>query len=170
MAQLRVADTGDELLTTGEAAALLGVSRQQVVDLCEEGQLPFSWAGKHRRLLRRDVETVAAGNRRMTRDQARSLLMSYAVAGRVATDPDGTRAQARANLQRMVEATPRGGARVWLQEWSRLLEGPLVELLAALTSPSPRSRELRQNTPFAGVLTDADRMAVLAAAREVGRG
>lgn len=169
MAQLRVADTGEELLTTGEAAALLGVSRQQVVDLCTEGQLPHSWAGKHRRLRRRDVETLAEGNRRMTRDQVRSLLLAHAVAGHVATDPDGTRAMARANLRRMLEATPRGGARVWLQEWARLLDGPLVDLLATLTSPTPRSRELRQNSPFAGVLSDTERLAVLATAREAGR-
>jgi hypothetical protein len=95
--------------------------------------------------------------------------VAHAVAGHVATDPDGTRAIARINLQRMHEATPRGGARVWLQEWRRLLDGPLVDLLAALTSPAPRSRELRQNSPFAGVLTDAERLAALAAAGQVGR-
>lgn len=163
---MRVADTGEELLTTGEAAALLGVSRQQVVDLCTEGQLPHSWAGKHRRLRRRDVESLAEGNRRMTRDQVRSLLLSHAVAGHVATDPDGTRAVARTNLQRMLEATPRGGARVWLQEWARLLDGPLIDLLSALTSPTPRSRELRQNSPFAGVLTDQERTQILHTAQE----
>ncbi|MCO7220401.1 helix-turn-helix domain-containing protein [Klenkia sp. PcliD-1-E] len=161
---MRVADTGEGLLTTGEAAALLGVSRQHVVDLCTEGQLPHSWAGKHRRLRQRDVETLAEGNRRMTRDQVRSMLLAHAVAGHVATDPDGTRAIARANLQRMFEATPRGGARVWLQEWARLLDGPLLDLLATLTSPTLRSRELRQNSPFAGVLTEAERLTALATA------
>jgi hypothetical protein len=40
-----VAATGQELLSTGEAAALLGVSRQHVVDLCDAGALPSTWAG-----------------------------------------------------------------------------------------------------------------------------
>ena len=50
------------------------------------------------------------------------------------------------------------------REWERLLEGPLTELLTALTSPSPRSRELRQNNPFAGVLSEEERRRVLGAA------
>ncbi|CAB4925228.1 unannotated protein [freshwater metagenome] len=169
VARLHAEDTGSELLTTGEAAALLGVSRQQVVDLCDEGQLPHSWAGKHRRLLRQDVETLALGNRRMTRDQTRSMLLAHAIAGRVAVDPEGSRTVARENLQRMLAAAPRGGARVWLQEWERLLDGSLIGLLSALTSPTPRSRELRQNNPFAGVLSEEERTAVLAASRDAGR-
>jgi hypothetical protein len=51
-----------------------------------------------------------------------------------------------------------------MREWERLLEGPLTELLTALTSPSPRSRELRQNNPFAGVLSEEERRRVLGAA------
>lgn len=165
VAEQRAGDTGDDLLSTGEAAALLGVSRQQVVDLCDEGQLPHSWAGKHRRLLRRDVEALAAGNSRMTRDQAQSLLLAHAIAGRVVTDPDGAREVARRNLRAMQDGRARGSARVWLAEWEKLLDGPLTDLLTALTSPAPRSRELRQNNPFAGVLSETERMQVLTAAR-----
>jgi hypothetical protein len=43
----------------------------------------------------------------------------------------------------------------------KLLDGSLTDLLAALTSPAPRSRELRQNNPFAGVLADEERHKVL---------
>jgi hypothetical protein len=43
---------------------------------------------------------------------------------------------------------------------------PLTELLAALTSPSPRSRELRQNNPFAGLLPETEPKVVLRAARD----
>jgi hypothetical protein len=112
----------------------------------------------------------AAGDE-LTRDQVRSLLLAVAVAGHVVTDPDRTRALARANLRRMrasgAGGTAAGGtATMWLDAWERLLDGPLVELLTALTSPSPWSRELRQNSPFAGVLTDAERQRVLAVHRQ----
>lgn len=158
-------DTADQLLSTGEAAALLGVSRQHIVDLCEAGTLPCSWVGKHRRIRRRDAELIAAGSHRVTRDQARSLLMAHAIAGRIVTDPDWARSLARENLHKMRASAARGGSRVWMREWERLLDGQLIDLLTALTSPSPRARELRQNNPFAGLLSDMERRQVLDAAR-----
>ena len=74
---LSQAESG-ELLTTGEAAQLLGASRQHVVNLCNLGDLPYVMVGRHRRVQRRDVETVRAGNQRLTRDQLRSLWLSHA--------------------------------------------------------------------------------------------
>jgi excisionase family DNA binding protein len=169
MAQRLSEDGGEELLSTGEVASLLGVSRQHVVDLCEAGNLPYSWVGKHRRIRRRDAEHIAAGNHRATRDQVRSLLLAYAIAGRVVADPERSRALARENLRTMRESSARGATQVWIREWERLLDGPLTDLLAALTSPAPRSRELRQNNPFAGVLSDEERRQVLQTARSAAR-
>lgn len=169
VAERLVEESGKQLLSTGEAASLLGVSRQHIVDLCEAGSLPYTWAGKHRRIRRRDVEGIAAGNHRVTRDQTRSLLLAHAIAGRIVADPDGTRALAWRNLRKMREGSSRGAAQVWIREWERLLEGSLTDLLTALTSPSPRSRELRQNSPFAGVLTNEERHRVLHTARSATR-
>ncbi len=58
----------DELLTTGEAAALLNSSRQHVVDLCERGELPFTTVRTHRRVRRADVEAIRTRTQRLTRD------------------------------------------------------------------------------------------------------
>jgi len=69
----------------------------------------------------------------------------------------------RAAGARLRQAHPR--AAVWLDQWQRLLDGPLADLLTTLTSPSPAARDLRQNTPFAGVLTDEERERVLQTAR-----
>ena len=151
---------GDELLTTGEAAKILNSSRQHVVDLCNRGELPFTTVGTHRRIRRSDVETLRTRTQHLTRDQRRSLWLAYAVAGRIVSDPTRARRIARANLERMSMAS-RGQARRWLEEWDHLIDGPMDGVLAALVSPSPRGRELRQNTPFAGVLTDEERLLVL---------
>lgn len=43
-------------------------------------------------------------------------------------------------------------ARPYAEAWKALLEGPLSELLAALVERSERMNDLRQVTPFAGVL------------------
>ena len=152
----------DGWLTTGEAAARLGTSRQHVVDLCKQGELPFATTGHHRRVRLEDVEALQAGTRRMTRDQRRSLWLGHAIAGKLVTDPQRTLSVARENLARLQEANPRGGTARRLAEWQRLLDGSAREILDALTSSSPRARELRQNTPFAGVLSDEERQQVLA--------
>jgi excisionase family DNA binding protein len=155
----------DALLTTGEAARVLGVSRQHVVDLTARGDLPFETVGTHRRVRRGDLERLRHGSARFSVDQRRSLRLAYAVAGKLVQDPEGVLAIARANLDQMQSRHTRGRPAFWLQQWRDVLDGPLDELLILLTSPSQRARELRQNSPFAGALSDEERAAVLQAAR-----
>lgn len=152
---------GDELLTTGEAARLLNTSRQHVVDLCERGDLAFVTTGSHRRVRRADVELLRTRTQRLTRDQRRSLRLGHAVAGKLVLDPPSVLKKAKENLSHLQEVHP--GAKRWLAEWGSLLDGPTDGILEALTSPAPRARELRQNSPFAGVLTEEERARVLAA-------
>jgi excisionase family DNA binding protein len=45
----------DQVLTTGQAAVLLGVSRPTIVSWLEAGRIPFHWCGAHRRVHRSDV-------------------------------------------------------------------------------------------------------------------
>jgi excisionase family DNA binding protein len=77
----------DELLTTGEAATLLNVSRQHIVDLCTNGDLPFSTVGTHRRVRRVDLVQLRSRTERLTRDQERSLWLGHAIAGKLVADP-----------------------------------------------------------------------------------
>ncbi len=140
---------------------MLNSSRQHVVDLCDRGDLSFTTVGTHRRVRKADIEMLRERNQRLTRDQRRSLWLAYAVAGRIVADPDDASRRAFENLERM-RTTSRGQARLWLDEWERLLRGPVDKLLATLVSPSPKSRELRQNSPFAGLLTETERAEVLA--------
>lgn len=158
----------DALLTTGEAARLLNSSRQHVVDLCNRGDLPFVTVGSHRRVRRGDVEAHRTRTLRLTRDQRRSLWLAFAVAGRIVEDPDAALRLAAENLTRM-RSRARGQAVLWLDEWDRLLRGPMASLLVALISPSPKGRDLRQNMPFAGLVNDEERQRVLRAWAEHDR-
>lgn len=152
-----------ELLTTGKVARLLGSSRQHVVDLCDRGELPFVRAGTHRRIARsmvlRLLETAKAT---LTREQEQSLWLHLAVAGRLVTEPDLVMAKARANLDEWGTAHRRDGMSAhWLAEWKRLLDTGVDEVADVLCDPSDRAVELRQNSPFAGVLPPGTRARVL---------
>ena len=154
----------DELLTTGEAAKILNCTRQHVVDLCERGDLPFTTVGTHRRISRENVEALKTRTDRLSRDERRSLWLAYVVAGRIATDPERSIADALEQVDKM-RPSARGQAQKWLDEWERLLNRPVDQILAALTDRSLRGRELRQNSPFAGALTDDQRHTALEAWR-----
>ena len=47
-----------------------------------------------------------------------------------------------------------------LDEWERILEGTVNHIVARMLDPSEHGRDLRQVTPFAGVLKPAQRAAV----------
>lgn len=151
---------GDELLTTGEAAALLGASRQHVVNLIDRGDLPATRIGTHRRVRRGDLLAVRSASVRSTRDQERSLWLGIAVAGELVRDPRRTLEAAHTTLAETARPNR------WTKEWADLLDGPLFGVLRALTSDTVHARELRQNSPFAGVLSDHDRQQVLDAFRD----
>jgi excisionase family DNA binding protein len=147
-----------DLLTTKQAAALLGCSRQHVVDLCESGRLPHVRIGTHRRIRRTDVERFTT-IRTLRREELRSLWLHRAVAGKVVEDPDRAIATARSNLKRMRQAQPRASA--WLVAWEAVLASGPEAILETLTSTSRRAIDLRQNTPFAGLLNEQERLAIL---------
>lgn len=147
-----------DLLTTQHAATLLGCSRQHVVDLCASGKLPYVRIGTHRRIRRADIEALKA-IRPLRREELRSLWLHRAVAGKVVADPDRAIATARRNISRFREIQPR--ARTWLDAWDRILDAGPERVLETLTSSARDAIDLRQNTPFVGLLNEKERLAIL---------
>jgi excisionase family DNA binding protein len=156
----------DELLSTGEAAKLLGVTRQHVADLCSRGVLSYVMAGTHRRVRRGDVmllgrRTAADRGGPMTRDQIRSLWLHRVAAGHVARSPGKSLAKARRRLRVLLEGEPAG--RRWLADWDALLwDGPEA-VMRTMVGTDAHARELRQNSPWLSLLTAAERTATIAA-------
>ena len=159
---ITITAAGDDLLTTGEAAAILGSTRQHVLDLIRRGDLAAALVGTHHRVRRADVEMIKQGSMKPTRDQRRSLWLGHAIAGKVVVDPQGARAIGQRNVEKML-SLQRGSGRRWLLRWDRLLKGPTDDILAVLTSNSVAARELRQHNPFAGLLDEETRKQVIAA-------
>jgi hypothetical protein len=56
----------------------------------------------------------------------------------------------------------------WADEWERVLALPLQRIIKAITVDTPRARELRQTSPFAGLLTEQERRRLVKAVEERG--
>lgn len=100
----------------------------------------------------------------MTREERRSLALHRDIARRLLEDPDAILARARLSLATMLERH-RGDPQL-LREWLLVLDRSPLELAPMLVATSPWAREMRHVTPFAGVLSGAERAAVYGAFRE----
>ena len=78
------------LLTTQEAAELLGISRPTLVRLVEDGEIPYEQRGRHRRVMLADLLAYQASMRR----ERREALDRMAQEGQAAGLYDATAGQA----------------------------------------------------------------------------
>jgi len=54
----------------------------------------------------------------------------------------------------------------WVEEWDRIMATPLPEIAKAISADTKHMRELRQSSPFAGILTEQERRRLLRAVEE----
>jgi transcriptional regulator with XRE-family HTH domain len=152
-------------LTQVELAELGGTS-QPTIAAYESGAKVPSLRTLRRLASAAGVELDLAVTTPMTREERRSLFLHRAIARRLAANPDAVIERAKSNLQVMADLHP--AANDLLEEWTRLLDGSVEVLAETMTSRRPRARELRQVTPFAGVLTANERAQVYRAFRQAG--
>ena len=93
----------------------------------------------------------------LTRDQERSLFLHTAIAKALRARGAEVDEIARRNISRMRSVNPH--ASPLLDEWERILQGTVNQIVARMLDPSEHGRDLRQVTPFAGVLSPAQRAA-----------
>jgi transcriptional regulator with XRE-family HTH domain len=94
----------------------------------------------------------------LIREDRRSLLLHAAIAKQLRHDPESTLQIAGTNLDRMSEQHP--DASRLLDEWATILARSVESIIETMLDPSLHARDLRQVTPFAGVLTATERTAV----------
>jgi hypothetical protein len=87
----------------------------------------------------------------------RSLALHEAVAAKLEAQPQLLDV-ARTNLRHWLSANTSAALREW---WQLLEVTPLPALLALLRSPGEEPTRLRQSSPFAGLLTQEERQAIL---------
>jgi excisionase family DNA binding protein len=150
----------NDLIRTGEAAILLGCSRQHVVDLCDSGRLPAVRGGGSHRYVRR-IDVLALASRPLTREQEQSRWLHAAIASHLVSEPDLVLGRARENLDRFSAIHAGTMAALWLGLWRDALDAGPDQVLTVLLSDTPRAAEMRQNSPFTGILPPEERRAVL---------
>jgi hypothetical protein len=89
----------------------------------------------------------------------RSLALHRAIAEKLRGRPDLLEI-ARENLNRWHDQA--GRCRPYLDEWRRILDCPLEDVLAMIVQEGERMTALRQSSPFAGILEPAERWAIYA--------
>ena len=95
-----------------------------------------------------------------------SLELHRAVADRLRAEASRI-GKARERVARWLEdgSVPRAVA----EAWNEMLEQPLERVVVALTDPGERARQLRQTSPFAGLLDARTRWEIWRRVRQVRR-
>ena len=91
--------------------------------------------------------------------ELRSIAFHRLVAERLEHDPELLRT-ARARVEEWIAS----GGPVhphWARRWQELLAQPVPEIASVLVLDEEEARDLRQNTPFAGALTPAERWQIV---------
>jgi transcriptional regulator with XRE-family HTH domain len=144
-------------VTQKELARAAGTS-QPTVAAYESGSKSPTLRTVNRLATSVDKEAVVVFVAPLTREDRRSLALHRAIARRLRQTPESVLVTAQANLQRMKEQHPHASS--LLDEWGRILVRPVESIVETMVDPSTHARDLRHVTPFAGVLSDAERTAV----------
>ena len=97
----------------------------------------------------------------LRREDRVSYELHRAVAAKVTVDPEPVLRKARTNLLRMASHTRDAYAQGWVAEWDELVNGDINRLVESMLRPDERGIDLRQMTPFAGVLSQEERLVAI---------
>jgi hypothetical protein len=93
--------------------------------------------------------------------ELRSLALHKRIAELIKTDPSVVQTAQR-RVGGWLDGSERfAGSPEYARRWASLLSGPRRRLLEVLTSDNEESRALRQSSPFAGVLSERERLAII---------
>lgn len=143
-------------LTQGQLAELAATSRERI-NTYEREQVSPQAATLERVLaaMQFELSSVPA----LTFEERRSLAISTAVAAKLRENPADVLSKARSNIEKM-RSIGRSEQR-WVDVWESLLALGAGHVEALLTSTDQFARDLRQSSPFAGVLSGEERREVL---------
>ena len=143
-------------MTQREFAEAAGTS-QPAVAAYESGAKSPTWRTVERIANSVGLSCFPVVGTPLTREQERSLFVHAAVVRELRSREAEVLDIARENIAKMRSVNPH--AHRLLDEWERILRGSTDQIVAHMLDPSERGQDLRQASPFAGVLTAAQRVA-----------
>ena len=140
-----------------------GSTLRTVLAVLSALNLPMAVAGSTDGNLRRRAPGLPSAPARLTRREERtSWYLHRAVAGKLRTaESERVLTTARANLDLLRRNVRGPQAQAWLDRWEEALGGSVADLTALLIATTPDGVDLRQVSPFAGALTQDERMAAI---------
>lgn len=161
--------TIDEILTSlqrmsglsgRELARRAGTAHSALIDYAK-GRHDPGFSTLERIALAGGYDLVVELRPRLSGPEIRTLEMHRAVATKIESDPESVRALARRNLKVLRAADVAGNSEPYFDAWEDLINGSVARLVNVMTSTDQAARDLRQASPFAGVLTDDERLEVI---------
>lgn len=95
------------------------------------------------------------------REERVTMELHRMLASKLEIDPAAVLAVVPANLARLRDRLTSPIGQGWVDRWVELTSGPVDVLIAGMLADTPKGRELRQNSPFAGALTQEERLAAI---------
>ncbi len=105
------------------------------------------------------LELISTFTPSMNREDRRSLAFHRAIAVILEQNPEPTLVQARKNLRKLTQLHPNASS--LFSSWKTWLQLPTRELVNQMLNPDLIAREMRQTSPFSGILTTQERTQVL---------
>ena len=106
-----------------------------------------------------NLEMLVTYMPKMTREDKRSLAFHRAIVEVLRKDPDPILIRAKRNLEMLTKMHP--GVQTLFDRWQDWLTLPLEDQVSKMLDPFPEAREMRQVSPFSGVLSPKQRALVL---------
>lgn len=110
-----------------------------------------------------DCDLVVEVRPRLSQSERRTLAFHRAVAEKIEKNPSAVIEIAKRCLDGLRNRDVDGHSAPYFDAWQFLLDGPVADLLRVMTSTDAVARDLRQASPFSGILTDDERLDVLMA-------
>ncbi len=144
---------------TQQQLAEMGGTSQSTIAAYETGTKSPTFRTVENLAKSQNLEILVSYLPRMTREDERSLAYHRAIVEALRKSPAPIYARAKKNLEKLHKMHP--DTQILLNQWQVWLTFPLENLISKILDPYPQAREMRQVSPFSGVLSPKQRTQIL---------